>query len=636
MKIGLRDTFRTTDFLDPAQPSLVRIGALYYQGQQVDQPEVQERLRSLLKFSAAQDQEGMLFCLHAAILLAQSGEFDGVGFILEILKGTSSREQLGLMRTALRNCSQFPIAALLAQSIDLGSTNGHEARLKEVMRLSDDDLFAYAEKKDQQACFQNLVEQLDAVLTLPRQPQRDLALGTVISCPVRKDFGFRYTGFVAIERADQVSLVIPYDMGDVLNRNDQHAMQDVWQLLRRPGRRAIVVYDTNPPYEAQQLYILPFAPRTKEETNALIIRLARSAEGLHVGVVAELSVDRYEGYRIITADGQSVLEHYRPDQQSVGSCFLIHDLNSQPLSTRFRVSAKEVSDIAEHFKKNSQKDRAIHVKTHRNQHTLVSHQGNIVCKYGDVSVQTVYFIEEVEKEGETRYFPFAIPELTWTPEERSEVLSDFFAQSPDALGVVLEVYEYQDSQYARIIHPRSGAILRPRVNQDYPAGTLAFCEMGDDGNLHSNIMPDYHIAGGCPYCFGTSYRICSMCAGEGRIVCPTCHGDPRIECDRCSGTGEERCEHCGGSGKRTLKCTKCEGGYWRSGRICPKCNGTGVFSVTCRTCGGSGLWNCSGCHGRGTNRCSCGDGYIPCPECGEERVSRCTCDGRGVGHIVAV
>lgn len=635
MKIGLRDKLKTADFADPGQPLLERIGALYYRGQWADQPKTQKEVKRLLKPSAVQEPQETLLCLHAAILLAQHGEFDGIDFILELLKGKSRRDQLGLIRTALRNCSQFPLAVLLAQAIDLGSVNGHEDCLRQVMQLSDDDLFAYSERKDQQAYFEDLVEQLDAVMTLPRQPERDLAFGTIIRRPVRRDFGFRYTGFLAIERANQVPLIIPYDMGDVLNRNDQHAMQDVQQLLRQPGRRAIVVYDTDPPYEAQQLYILPFYSQTKQETQTLIARLLKGVDGLHIGVVVEISIDR-GGYRIITADGQCRWGRYQPDRQKVGNCFLIHDLNSQPLSTRLRGSSEDVSDVARRFKQNTQLDRAIHVKTHHGWHTLASRQGNTLSMRGYVSDEIVYFVEEGTKDGKAKYYPFEVPGLPWTPEERSKVLSAFFAQQPDALGVILEVYEYKDNQYARIIHPESGAILRPRVNQDYPAGTLAFCEMGDDGNLHSSIMPGYRIVDGCPYCFGTSYRVCSTCAGEGRIVCPTCHGALQIECDRCGGTGKEPCGHCGGSGERTLKCTKCEGGYWRSGRICPKCKGKGVFAVTCRTCGGTKLWDCSDCHGHGTRRCSCGNGYISCPECGGDRVSQCECGGLDRGTIIAV
>jgi len=690
MKIGLRDKFRIADFADAGQPFLERIGALYYQGQQLDQPEVQRKLSSLLKSSAIEDSQETLLCLHAAILLAQNGGFDGIDFILKMLTGTATRERLGLVGTALRNCSQFPLAVLLAQSIDLERANGHEARLREVMQLSEDDLSSYAHKTNQQAHFESLIEQLESALMLPKQPGRDLAFGTIISRPVRKDFQFRYTGFVVVERTNQAPLVVPYNMGDVLNRDDQRARQDVWQLLRRPGRRAIVVYDVNPPYEAQQLYILPFAPQTEEETETLVARLARDAEGLHVGVVVELSVDRYEGYRIITTDGQSKLEHYRADQQSIGSCFLIHDLNSQPLSTRFRVPAEDVSDIAERFKKNNQIDRAVHVKTYRNQHILASRQGNLVFKYGDVSDQIVYFVEETVKETETRYFPFAIPGLAWTPEERSEILSEFFARRSSALGVLLEVYDYKGGQYARVIHQQSGAILRPRVDQNHSTGTLAFCEMGDDGNLYANIMPGYRIQGGCPHCFGTNYRICGACGGKGVVTCPNCEGSQQVVCVSCYGSVRESCGHCYGSGQREFTCRNCDGtGVWEgecrncggsgiysgscticggtgryadSGRICKKCGGSGDFTARCRkcsgrgtisgtckrcdgqgqweeecrTCQGSGRWDCGTCHGRGQIQCTCEYGRIECPACSGERIGGCGCGGLDQGYIVAL
>jgi hypothetical protein len=690
MKIGLRDKFRTVDFADPGQPLLERIGGLYYRGQRTDQPKVQKQLKGLLNPSAMEDAQETFLCLHAAVLLAQSGNFEGISFILELLKGTLRQDQLRLIRTALRNCSQFPLAIILAQSIDLSEANGHNACLREVMQLSDDDLFAYAEKKDQQAYFENLVQQVDTVLSLPRQPQRDLAFGTIVRRPVRKDFGFRYTGFLAIERPSKLPLIIPYDMGDVLNRNDQHAMQDVWQLLRQPGRRAIAVYDTRPPHEVQQLYVLPFAPRTEREMESLVTELARGAEGLHVGVVVELSVDRYEGYRIITADGLSALEHYLPDRQRIGSCFLIHDLNSQPLSTRFRIPAEEVPDVAERFKKHSQIDRAVHVKTHHKRHTLASRQGKTLFRYGDISDRTVYFVEEAAVEGEMLYFPFEIPGLTWTSEERCQVLSCFFAQRPDALGVLLEVYEYKDSQYACIIHPQSGETLRPRVSEGYPAGNLAFCEMGDDGNLYAHILPGFRIEGGCPHCFGTGYRICEACNGKGRVTCPDCGGTQRVGCTSCHGSGQESCGHCDGTGEREFICRDCDGtGVWEgecrncggsgtyrgsctvcggtgryadSGRICKKCGGSGDFTAPCRrcsgrgvvsgtcrrcdgqgrwigeckTCHGSGRWDCGTCHGRGEIRCTCEYGSVICDVCNGDRVSVCGCQGKERGSIVSI
>jgi len=697
MKVALRDKLKTTDFLDPNAPYLERIGALYYWGRQASQQDGQsetwEKLRSLLKPSALQDSQEVFLCLHAAILLAQHGDFDGINFILvamDTLRRTSDRAQFELAETALRNCSEFPLAVLIAQSIDLGNVNGYGPQIQGIMRISNDGLLAYSQEKNQQRRYQELVNQLNFLNGLPRQSGREFALGTIISRPVRKDFGYRYTGFVAIGRDGQIPLVVPYNMGDILNRNDQHAKQDVWQLLRQPGHRAIVVHDINPPYEVQQLYILPLAPQTDRKTEALIAKLAKKAEGLEIGIVAELSVDKYKGYRVITASGKSSIAHYRAKHQKIGDCFLIHELNSQFLSTRYRASVADVSDIVELFKRNTHMDNAVHAKTYYHKHILVSRRGNLVYKYGDVLDQVAYFVEEVVKETETLYFPFTIPGLVWAPEERSEILSEFFARRSNALGVFLKVYDYKGSQYALVIHQQSGTALRPRADQNYPPGTLAFCEMGDDGNLYANIMPGYRIQGGCPRCFGTYYRICETCGGNSLVTCPDCEGSRQAVCVSCYGSGRENCGHCYGSGQREFTCRNCDGtGVWEgecrncggsgvysgsctvcggagryadSGRICKKCGGSGDFTARCRkcsgrgtisgtckrcdgqgqwdekckTCQGSGRWNCGTCHGKGRIQCMCGNGYVKCTNCQGKRVSRCECGGTERGHIVAV
>lgn len=638
MKIGLRDKIKEIDFLDPDRPYLERIGALYYWGRQIDrqdgQANISEKLRSLLNPSALYDKEELLLCLHAAILLAQSGDFDGIDFILvalDSLRRTANRAQIELTETALRNCSEYPLAVLIAQSIDLGNVSGHSTELREMMGISNDSLLAYSQKKNQERHFQTLANQLNLLKTLPRQNGRELALGTIISRPVRKDFGYRYTGFVAIERGNQPPLIVSYDMGDVLNRDDQHVKQDVWQLLRRPGHRAIVVFDIDPPYEAQQFYILPFASQSEQETEALIARLAREVVGLEVGVVAELSVDKYKGYRVITANGKSSIAHYRAKHQKIGDCFLIHEMNSQLLSTRFRLSKEDVSQVADQFKQNNQMDRAIHLKSHQGRHLLGSSQGNICVSFGEISAEKVYFVEDVIIKDNTRYFPFEVPGISWTPHERSRVLSAFFNKQPDAWGVVLETYDYKSKKYARIIHPQSGSILRPRIDQDYPAGTIAFCEMGDDNHWYANIMAHYLIQGGCSDCFGTSYRICQTCNGDGDIACSTCSGTGRIVCGECGGGGKIQCGKCAGTGT----CTKCTAGYWRNGRPCPICNATGI----CNSCKppGSGEWDCGVCHQRGNLRCNqCNYGKVKCPTCDGERISRCGCGGNNRGYIIAV
>ncbi len=107
-------------------------------------------------------------------------------------------------------------------------------------------------------------------------------------------------------------------------------------------------------------------------------------------------------------------------------------------------------------------------------------------------------------------------------------------------------------------------------------------------------------------------------------------------CDQCSGTGwepkEERCNVCGGGAKIT--CIRCNG---KGTELCTFCFESGVVSVYCSSCGGTGKLNnetCGTCQGSGKVNEPCsncdGRGRLPCGRCGASGTEDCTmCFGTG-------
>jgi hypothetical protein len=107
-------------------------------------------------------------------------------------------------------------------------------------------------------------------------------------------------------------------------------------------------------------------------------------------------------------------------------------------------------------------------------------------------------------------------------------------------------------------------------------------------------------------------------------------------CNKCSGTGweevEELCNICGGS--TLVTCIRCNG---KGTELCTFCFESGVVSVNCGTCGGSGKVEgetCGTCSGSGKVNEKCtncdGRGRLPCGRCGESGNEGCTmCFGTG-------
>lgn len=637
MRVSLRDRFRSSTALASTEDPLVRLGAAYHLSRQPDSEMVRQQLLGLLE---SQDQnkllsnhlETIVFSLHTAILLAQRNNFEGVDWILRLLQSTTSRDIAILAEIALRNCSQFPMAVLLTQVIDFGTPESFE-KTKPLMRVSEDHLFAVSQKTDeeQNKDLATLNRTIDSLGRLTWRSGREIAIGTVLSRPALKDFGYRYTGFLSVDRESRPPLIVPYDLADLLNREDRQVRQTPAQLLRQPGRRALVVYDIAGDHEAQVLYLLPFSPAPAAEMNNLIAKLANGAEGLDVAVVVERWRDgNGDKYRLLTANGRALVRRYRAEDQEVGNCFFLHKLNGdKPLSTRFRLSAQDVEQVVHRFAEHTELDLAVCVSfDQRNgRHFLVTSGGETFFRQGNYPGESLYAVEENQR-GQ---FPFRLPG-EWSAQVRTRVLTRFLELQPEAFGVVLEMGEGDDRKpLARIVQAKSGITFRQPTDSKLPPGTLALLRQRDDERLVATILSHFRVERGCGDCFGTEFRICSVCEGRGVTACSACNGTRKVDCPDCE-NGKSECGHCGGKGRK--ECTKCTDGYWRDGRMCPMCKGSGDFS--CRTCGGDGLWECSTCHGRATVWCDCRNGRENCYECDGNRVSNCSCNGQRPGIVVEI
>ena len=703
---SLRDRFQSPDALNTGEDPLVRLAALYQQGRKFDQPGVKEKLLTLLSSqngsSASQLREkDTLFSLHTAIILAQHESFEGIQWILQFLQ-TATRDELSQAVVALCNCSQFPLAVLLAQSIALGGLTASAEQVEGLMRLSEEKLASYTQDtlEKQSARFRELKTQINALSPLPRRPGRELGMGTIITWPKRWEEGYRYTEFVSVERVAAHPLIMPYHLVDMLNRKDRLLYQNHW--FRNAGRRVIVAYSThneaesNVKREVESLYLLPFAPLDREEMAQYMGQIAIESEGLDIAVIAD--IDKRAGkYRLLTSSGHTSISHHRIDEQRKGKCLFYSELNNlKPLPTRHQIADSDVDQVVRRFARNTTLEKATIVKTWKHkdtqeiQQTLVTSGGNTIPTWtGELPRDVVYLIEE-NKNGR---FVFHLPGELWQPEDRSNILQSFFEKQPDTLGVVLETFVWQDGKgratpRAKVVHAASGEYTIASAPKAVQPGTIVYSASDNEGKRYFYFQSDQHIVGGCPNCYGTSYRVCAECLGKGAIECPRCRASRFIECPNCDGSGKEECGHCNGDGQRRVPCHNCEstgtwegecrncsgsgtytgqckvckgtGSYADSGRTCLKCGGEGSFSATCQkcsgtgqisfpckrcegegyitvqcgTCEGTGLWQCNTCHGRRRVPCDCENGRVLCAVCDGKRISQCSCRGMNKGKIV--
>lgn len=682
-KVRFQDTLKSTSFLDSSRPPLERLGALYFQQSQANQPAVQAQMREILSQPPSLDKHEHLLNLHTAVILAQNGHFEGVRYLMSLLQSEVPPDYRSLAETAIRNCSQFPISSLVAQAYDLTTITTEQSDLINLLHLTDDWFAKGADRQNSESILGELVQKLQVLRGMEPRSERKLALGKVISCPIRSEERYRYSGFVAVEREASAPLIVPFDLGDVLNRNDPRATIDIQMLLRRPGRYVVVVYSTTAPYEAQQLYILPSHPLDNDALGTLMGQLAQSAEGLTVGVTVEVIPDK--GYRVITAAGDYHWETFRREYKQLGGTVLYHDSNASSINSQLIAPPWSVDDVTRRFHMNTTMPRAVWVKSFKPKesnelkHTFVCDDGREFFLNGDLNPRTMYYVVTITPLEKPPFdVPISLPGYIWNPNQHAQVFAKFLQHHPECEGVVLRNYKHDERLFATVIVPKTGIVLGTSIQKPVANGTVAYCETGSNEKIYASVVPQFRVEGGCRDCFGTSYRLCVTCGGDAFVICPKCKGSRGVTCPDCNGTLKSVCKHCGGNGRIRLKCTICDGrGHCKgcsgtklypvgpcngcngtgnygtcykcggdgkfkkpcnrcnaTGR-CNKCGGDGFFEGECRTCSGTGLWDCGSCYRTGTIECTCRQGTVACPSCERKRVTRCPCGGRLKGIIVA-
>jgi len=227
--------------------------------------------------------------------------------------------------------------------------------------------------------------------------------------------------------------------------------------------------------------------------------------------------------------------------------------------------------------------------------------------------------------------------------------------------------------YIRAPRERSRVLMKPcHVCQAAGDVVCDACEGRGENPCYGNFS--------CSRCKGRGTlddgRECLLCArtgslggcqGSGRVDCPVCGGDGNVQCDNCRGSGEYQprrtcpkchgsgnfsvtCRKCSGSGNFTVSCRKCSGsghagggscwncgGSGRKTLDCGVCGGSGSKTLECTACGGQGHWEakpCNACGGQGSRECFyChGDAQTQCPVCrGDGKLSCGKC--RTLGQI---
>lgn len=619
MKVPLRELFQRQQVYTSNTDPVIRLGALYRLAQRNDDAYVTAELTRVLAslegcLSQSADDDNLVFGLHASVLLAQRNVFDGVNWILDHVTSPTLGVR-ALAETALRNCTQFPLAVIMAQTFDLSASTARD-RVSNLMMRSEDDLFAVAQQPEpeQQAALTTLTDDLTHLTSLPYRAGRHLGLGIVMTRAELRDRGYRYTGFIGLDRADQPPLILPYELPDILNRPDRHAQNRVLRNLGWVTYRTLVVYTTDEQLEALALYVLPFAPLTSTELEAAIARLAAPAHGAQIAVVMQVQQQPGGGggYRLLTTSGQALWQKHRVDQQQIGDCFLLHERNDWPLWTRHRVNPEARGHVLEQFFNSTPSAFGVTLE--------------MVERQDGLNVRVVRAIDG---------------------EERLRRVSQ-----PVAPGTLVYWAASEDGK------------LFPSLIPDQRI----------EGGCPQCFGARYHL---CDECAGEAHVTCPACQGSQRVTCPECDGSSKTSCGHCDGTGQRRvvCNGCNGAGHWTSDCSNCSGTgiysgscrvcngtgrYADSGRLCKACGGAGRFSsqcrrcqgqgkvtrecrycngtgertVTCRTCNGTGAWNCRACRGTGQVRCGCEYGRIICPTCDGCRVTPCVCDGLQRGRIV--
>ena len=610
-KLSLREIFQQTEAFQSSPDPLIRLGALYHLGSKGDDEEqVNEQLEAVLNnenpeklVTAGSDQ--FLYFLHVAIRLAQRNKYFGVRWILQCLVAAKNEEARHKALIALKSCNRFPLAVMISIALDLAAPGISINQLDSLMSYSEDSIIDFAQLsiEEQHKKLEELLFSLESIRTMPRQDGFDLSIGILLNRPLGYDIGIPYTGFIYAQPNIGKQLIMPYDTGNVINRESDLLGQSIWNLQRQPGLRALLVYKTGDFPEIDNVYFLPFAHLDEKEMQDRMLRLALIDEPNMVGVVHSIQKnEKGPYYRLITASGKSWIGSRQADRQKQGNCFIDYPGNGRSLSIRCSIPLERFGDIAEAFAQNTDIPLFVQVSydEKNKRHLLLSNSGKELFREGDFKPGGLY----VDKGNP----PFALSEKNWPAEIRQRVVEQFFQNRSESLGVTIGMRTGNDGKILmRIILPNGYGIEQP-VDYALPAGTPALVrpKRGKDGNEIGgrpsvHILSRFRLVKGCGYCFGTGHRLCSVCEGEGYVTCPSCNGYRKVKCERCAGT--KRCHVCKGFGF-----------YLDSRKICKKCGGNGV----CQSClEDPGWWNCRECRGRGTVRCRrCeGNNIRPC-ECG--------------------
>lgn len=626
------------DPCDPALPPHVRLGALYARARQGSLAEVAPKL--LLGQTSTKESE-LELQFHAALLLARSGEFEGVRFLLK-LRREAAGAQVSTVEMALRNCSHYPLAALAALSIPLPVAEETIQVPEEAIRTADH--------------IRELVKSLAKGGTLP---SRSLGTGVVVQRPLNRSAGFRHTGFILIEGAAQPRLM-PFDMGDLLNSDAADTV--------RAGSSVAAVYSSKPPFEVLALYVLP----AQGDLSALIAKAALGVDGAQIGIVADIEPERNR-YRIVTASGLNMMHSYATDHQELGRTCILHPDNMRNADTmrplmmhRSRVPLSVRQQVLARFRQAAKLDigvrsRVFAAKTGDQRHEILSRQGHNSARRGSGAPDAAVY-RELNSEGHSFWYSF--PDDTLSEVEAADVIKGWIAANPDTWGIALPAPLKGEDRRCILVRSRDGYT---QVRESEAGTLLSFRQV--DGRTFVDEL-EFVSKGNCTRCLGSGHARCNACQAEGLVTCPECKGGLRVTCSDCGGSGKATCRHCSGSGRRDVECRNCSGtgkcggcdNGWKDlgecnrcqgtgfvrGQTCTRCDGSGRYmqphrhcngsgvcprcdhgtlTVDCQTCRTTGFLTCGYCVGTGKAACRCGNGRAACPTCSRRLVVRCSCKG---------
>ncbi len=568
---GVAAFLAEADPCDPMLPPHVRLGALYSRARQGTLAEVAPKL---LLNKVLADEGALELQLHAALLLARSGDFAGVRFLLN-LRQNAVASQVAAVEMALRNCSYYPLAALAALSVPLPVAENAIQVPDEQIRSVDD--------------IRALMKSLGKRGTLPG---RSLGTGVVVQRPWIRNAGFRHTGFILVDGAADARLV-PFDMGDLLNSDAADTI--------RAGSSVAAVYSSAPPFEVLVLYVLPVPGDLASSLEKAVL----GTEGGQFGIVAAIEPEDHR-YRIVTASGMNMTHLYAANQQELGGICILHAENRRDADTirplmmrRSKVSLRVRQQVLARFRQTGKVDygvrsRVFSAKTGDQLHEILTCQGHSLVRQGPGTTNDVVY-REANNKGRNVWFTF--PDDKPSDHETFNVIAEWIAASPNGWGVALPAPRTGEKRRCVLVRSKDG---HTQVRESQRGTLLSFSQSKGRTFVHEL---EYEVIDSCPQCFGSGHACCMTCGTEGEIVCPKCNGNRYIPCPNCGGRGKTPCGHCSGTGIR-------------------------AGNVSCRTCSGTGLWDCDSCHGRCGAPCDCRNGRVACPTCRRRLVVRCSCERR--------